>query len=372
MEIIKNLYRKYPARCILTLLLLFFCTFIMNDSFLYKTPVAKVVKTSIVKEEKVSNYNDTSVAITETEYEQKVTLKLLNTEHRGEKFTVTNTYISSQTDSNKLSYGDRLFVTIQENNNNISGSINGIKRDSFAFILIAIFIYILLIMTNKRGFFISTTLLINICIFGAALHFYSKGADILVLAYILVILFPTLTLVLSNGFNKNTLAAVISSFIALALSYTVMEISIKYGGEIDYSALDYIVGDHALDKIFFSGILLAGLGVIMDVTVTICSSLHELTIKHPKITSKELIKSGREIGFDIMGTMINVLLFTYICGLMPLIIIKMKNGISLLSILKLQIPFEICSFLMGSIEILLSIPVSIAVSSLLFNKRSKA
>lgn len=368
MKKIKELYKKYPVRFCITIFFVVFCIFILNNNWIYKKPVAKVVKSKIVHEETISNHSDTTFPVKEKQYEQKVTLKLLNTKHRGEKFNITNIYTDSRTDNSKLKKGDRVFVTINDKGDKLSGSVDSIKRDSYAFLLIAVFIYLIIMIVNKRGAVISVTLLVNIIIFAASLELYSKGTDILFIAFILIIIFPIITLVFSNGINKNTFAAVISSFISLFISAIILEASVKYGGEIDYSALDYIVGNHALDRIFFAGISLAGLGVIMDVAVSICASLHELSEKNPDTTIKQLFKAGREIGFDIMGTMINVLLFTYVCGLMPLIIIKMKNGISLLSIIKLQIPFEISSFLMGSIEILITIPVSIGISSILFKK----
>ena len=369
MENIKKLYKDHTGKFILTAVLLIFIIFISTNSWMYDHPIAKVVKTSIEKEETLSNYGNGTYPVTEKQFEQKVTLKLLNTDHRGEKFKIRNTYTESQMDNNKLSYGDKVFVHLNEKGKKLSGSIDGMKRDTHVFVLIAIFIYLMLLITKKRGFLISATLFVNICIFVFALGIYSKGIDIMFLASILVFVFPVITLIFSNGLNKNTFAAIISSFISLGLAYILFKASIKYGGEIDYSALDYIVGNHELDRIFFAGISLAGLGVVMDVSVTICSSLHELTVKNPDATIKQLINAGRQIGYDIMGTMINVLLFTYICGLMPLIILKMKNNISLLSIIKLQMPFEITSFLMGSIEILITIPAAIFVSSILFKKR---
>ena len=369
MDKIKNLYKSHPGKFVLSLLLIIFILFVSTNNWMYEKPIAKVVKTSIEKEETLTNYSNGTYPVTEKQYEQKVKLKLLNTEHKGEKITIRNTYSDSQMDNSKLSFGDRVFVKLNDNGKKLTASVEGIKRDTHVFILIAIFIYLMLIITKKRGFLISLTLFINITLFVFALGLYSKGIDIMLLTSILVFVFPVITLIFSNGINKNTLAAVISSFISLGIAYILFKASIKYGGEIDYAALDYIVGNHELDRIFFAGISLAGLGVIMDVSVTICSSLHELISKKPDATLKQLIDAGKQIGYDIMGTMINVLLFTYICGLMPLIILKMKNNITLLSIIKLQMPFEITSFLMGSIEILISIPAAIFVSTLLFRKR---
>ena len=113
----------------------------------------------------------------------------------------------------------------------------------------------------------------------------------------------------------------------------------EYGGEIDYAALDYVAGGQDLESIFIASVAIAGLGAVMDVAVSIAAALNELILKDPGISVKSLARSGREIGHDIMGTMINVLLFTYICGLIPLMIMKMKNEVSLLTIVRLQIPF---------------------------------
>ena len=64
--------------------------------------------------------------------------------------------------------------------------------------------------------------------------------------------------------------------------------------------------------------------------------------KDNNISKKRLLSSGRELGYDIMGTMINVLLFTYICGEIPLIILKMKNGFNLINLISLHIRKQLC------------------------------
>lgn len=364
-----NLCKTYPGQMILTFIFILSIIFLLNDDFLYKTPIGKVTKVTTTESKKVTNHNNGNFPVTEKSYVQKLTVKLLNTSKKGSKITLKNSYTFSQMDSVKLSRGDKVFLQLGVNDSLVSSSIQGIKRDSYSFILVALFIYLILLLTGKRGLFVSITTLINIGIFIAALHFYSEGIDILLIANILIFVFPCITLLLSNGIKKSTFVALSSTFLTLTISLLLFKLALTYGEEIDYAALDYIVGGHDLEQIFFASVELAGLGVIMDVSVSLCSSLCELVRKTPHIRFKDLILSGRQIGYDIMGTMINVLLFTYICGLMPLIILKMKNDISLITIIKLQIPFEICRFLFGSIQILLAIPVSIALSSVFLLKR---
>ncbi len=367
-----HLCKIYPTQMILTFILILSIIFLLNDDFLYKTPVGKITKVVTTESKNVTNHNNGSFPVTEKAYAQKLTIKLLNTSKKGSKITLKNTYTFSQMDSFKLSRGDKLFLQLGPKDSLVSCSIQGVKRDSFTFILIAVFIYLILLLTGKRGLYVSITTIINIGIFIAALQFYSEGTDILLIANILIFVFPCITLLLSNGFKKSTFVALSSTFLTLTVSLLLFKLALTYGEEIDYAALDYIVGGHDLEQIFFASVELAGLGVIMDVSVSLCSSLYELVMKTPDIRFKELLLSGRQIGYDIMGTMINVLLFTYVCGLMPLIILKMKNDISLITIIKLQIPFEICRFLFGSIQILLAIPISIALSGVfLLKRRSK-
>ncbi len=116
----------------------------------------------------------------------------------------------------------------------------------------------------------------------------------------------------------------------------------------------------------------------MDVAVAIAASLSEIVEKKPEVTFLELFKSGREIGYDIMGTMINVLLFVFSCGLIPMCLIRMNNDVSLITIIKLHIPCELCRFLVESIGIVLAIPISILVTSVMikvpgmFHRQKKA
>lgn len=117
---------------------------------------------------------------------------------------------------------------------------------------------------------------------------------------------------------------------------------------------------------FVAEVLFAGLGAIMDVAVTLSAAMGELIRKKPDISIKKLYLSGREVGYDIMGTMISVLLFTFAAGLIPSFLIRMNNEVAFFTNVRLYIPFEISRFLIESIGIVAAIPISIVVASALF------
>ena len=58
-----------------------------------------------------------------------------------------------------------------------------------------------------------------------------------------------------------------------------------------------------INEVLFSGILISGLGAVMDVGMSIASSLYEVKALNPQITKSQLFKSGINIGKDMIGTM---------------------------------------------------------------------
>ena len=109
----------------------------------------------------------------------------------------------------------------------------------------------------------------------------------------------------------------------------------------------------------------------MDVAVDISTALSEIIKQKPEISFRQLFRSGREIGHDIMGTMINVLLFVFGCGLIPMCLIRMNNSVRFVTIIKLHIPCELCRFFVESIGIVLAIPVSIIITSVMMKMSAK-
>ena len=143
----------------------------------------------------------------------------------------------------------------------------------------------------------------------------------------MVIAFAIVTLFCMNGCNKKTVSALLSTLCVLAMVMTVFSLVVHHTEELDFSTMEYL-DLRSIDnpeEIFYAEILLSGLGAIMDVAVDISTALSEIIKLKPEISFRQLFRSGREIGHDIMGTMINILLFVFISGLIPMCLIRMNN-----------------------------------------------
>lgn len=348
----------------ITLLLLLIIAVHHNYRFYHDT-IAKITKVDITYDHEEQDENGGI----EKYYMQNIKAILLNSKWKGKTVTLNNIYGSSEVYDNKYKKGDEVFITTKiDKNYQITGVITGLKRDTLMVILLAAFIYFVCLVALKKGFFTLITLFINICMFSYALDLYLKGSDIMLLSILASIFFTVFSLFLISGFNKKTFATILSTLISVGLTMVIFQIVLSYN-RIDYASMEYLTMPNDVENIFMAEILIGGLGAIMDIAITMAAATSELVEKDSTISTKELIKSGKEIGNDIMGTMINVLLFTFICGSIPFFILAMKNGIHIKNILTIYMSYEIYRFLTGSIGILLSIPISITLSILMLKKR---
>lgn len=355
--------KKGKKLCAFLLLFLALLVFTVNDAWLYKTPVAKIIEVHTEK----TGTSDASRGKKEIHYRQTLEGILLNGKKKGKDITLKNEYSYSGVLTERYRKGDRVFVSV--NGGSLSGSIKGLKRDVYLAALIGALALLLIFISGIQGTLTICTSAANIGIFGTGFARYLNGEDILPICNIMAVVFTAATLFLLSGFCRKTWAALLSVFCVLACIMWIFDVVTAHTPEMDYSAMEYLGSLDNPGDLFRAEIMLAGLGAIMDVAVTISTALGEIIEKRPETTFLRLFWSGREIGFDIMGTMMNVLLFVFGCGLIPAFLILMNNEVGFLTIVRLHIPYEICRFLIESIGIVLAIPVSILVASVCMKLR---
>lgn len=345
--------RRKRRYAVLLLLYVMSLIFVANDAWMYRTPVAKVTSVQAKEEGKIKGTR----GIEEMQYRQIIKATLLNGKDKGKEIGLTNEYSESGLITQGYRTGDRLLLT-----DSYSG-IKTRKRDTHLAALVGALLILLLVVSGRKGMLTIVTMLINSVIFGVGFYCLTNGKNMLWICNVMALLFAIGTLFCLNGWNRKTFAAIVSTICVLAFIMGMFDFVLAHTAELDYSQMEYLGSLDNPEMIFRIQVMFAGLGAIMDVAVTISSGLGEIIYKNPKVTFSQIFRSGREIGYDIMGTMMNVLLFVFGCGLIPTFLLQMNNGIRMLTILRLHIPHEICRFLVESIGIVLSIPISIFVAS---------
>lgn len=351
---------------ILIVLGLALIVFTYNNYNLYKETIVKIIKV----DDKYLSTEDVTFGYKEDIYEQVIKARILNGEDKNKIVSITNEYHKGEAYDQRFVVGDELFVTTYKKDKKISSvSINGYKRDKYVVILIVSFVLIIGLVGKFKGLLSVVSVFINIVIFYLLIHLNAiKDINLVLLSFIGSIIFSVICLTLVSGVNKKTFSAIISSVISIVLITFISLIVIKitqYSG-IRFEQMELLTRPY--EGIFISEIILGGLGAIMDVSISISSSLNELMEKNKKISVKKLTKSGFNIGQDIMGTMVNVLFFTYVCMGIANLTIYFRNGITIANLLSEYISLEMTRALTGAIGIVLTIPISIFITLLLYKR----
>ena len=340
--------------------------FVYNDHFLYKTPVLKVTE--------VKNEDKDSTMFRETYYCQTIKGIIKNGKYKGKEMTVENTVARSGVYGEVVKKGNELLVEISKDGKEIT-EIAGVKRDKYLVLLLVLFIDSLVLVAGKKGLKTLLSFIINILISALAIFIFQKKFNTLNLLSLYMgvsILFIVFSLFITNKKDRKTasaiLSAIISLFISFGLSFVLIKIYIK---DISIWTMEYIEAVYEYENFFYVTILLCGLGAIMDIAITISSSLNELIEKDPNITKAALIKSGREISKDIVGTMTNVMLYTCYTPIIPLVFLAIKNDMSLTDALSLYGEVDLIAVFTSSISIVLAIPISLYVAVLILKPSKK-
>ena len=121
--------------------------------------------------------------------------------------------------------------------------------------------------------------------------------------------------------------------------------------------------------LFVSGILISSLGAVMDVSMSIASSVTELSEVNPGMSSRSLFRSGMNIGRDMIGTMTNTLILAFAGTSLNLMIIMFAAGMQPYQLLNNNDTImEVIRAIAGSIGLVLAVPLTAAVASARFKK----
>ena len=348
-------YIKYLTILIISIAAI---VFVYNDYFIYKTPILKITN---IEEEKIDKEG----------IKQNITGVIKNGEYKNNIYTFENITSKSGVYDEQIHKHSEIFVSINDG----VASLVGIKRDKYIGILLILFIDFMLLIGNKKGLKTIFSLIINIVISLFVISIYYKNmniVNILILFIPVSVLFIVFSLFITNRVDKKTLSAIISSVISLFVSFLLSFILIEiFGSRIPYWTIEYseLIRDYKM--LFYVNVLLSGLGAIMDVSITMASSLNELIEKDSNISVNNLIKSGKEISKDITGTMVNVMLFTCFTSVIPICLLAFKNGLTVHSVISQFGQIEMIRVLTSSISIVLSIPIALYTSIFILKKVKK-
>lgn len=310
---------------------------------------------------------------------QNVKIKMLEGPYKGKEYDIINNI--SRLYNFKVAKGTKVVACMYFNEGKLNDiAITSYKRSHVLITLMALFVIITILVGGFKGVKSILALIFTlICVIFLMMPLMIRGVNPILSAILIAIISISITMTLVSGINKKTLAAITGTFIGVIVAGIIAYGFGKWAHLSgitmeDSESIMYIAETTGLkvSGILFAGILVASLGAVMDVAMSISSSIFEIYDVNEKMTLKELFKSGMNIGRDIIGTMTNTLVLAFAGGSITTMILLYSANMWTTQLINLDIlGTEVIQSLAGTIGIILTVPITAIISAYLCKTKIK-
>lgn len=325
----------------------------------------------------------TEIEIIETEYEMKekfqsIKLKITSGEHEDEIFEVGHNIPDNVAYAVPVKKGDQVVIMVEElEDGTVEVAVTDYMRQNYIIYLYVLFIILIVAIGRTKGLKAVITLTLTMfSVVKILLPMILEGANPIPITICISVGITVITVFIIGGLNSKSIAAIIGTsggvLIAGLIAYYIgNEVRLTGLSSEEANMLIYVFENAELDfkSLLFAGIIMGALGAVMDVGMSISSAMEEIHNANNELTREELFSAGMNVGKDIMGTMSNTLILAYTGSSIPLLLLFMAYETSIIKILNLDIiATEVIRSLAGSIGLVLTIPLTAFVASILMKK----
>jgi uncharacterized membrane protein len=179
------------------------------------------------------------------------------------------------------------------------------------------------------------------------------------------------SLYLAHGPGRKTTAAVVGTALALGLTAALAAAFVGVAALTGLASEDalnasFAVGGLSLRGLLLAGIILGGLGVLDDVTVSQASLVFELRRADPGAGFGELVRSALAVGRDHVAATVNTLFLAYVGASLPLLVLFVTSGDAFGTVATAEaVAVEVVRTLCGSIGLIAAVPLTTVLAAAL-------
>lgn len=375
----KQLIYQIIAVVVSALLILAAYVYVVGDGTVFKGDMeGEIIRAKVIRVVDTSKTNITGESEILT---VNFKAKAMNTNLRGKTLDViqeidkTYAFSPSQVEQN-----DVVLVESYTENGETHYYFGDYVRITPLIWLLLIFCVLVILFSRMQGVKTLVSLAFTcLAVFVVLIPAILNGKNIYLWAIAVCVFITVMTLTIINGFNKKAFCAgvgCISGTLCAGLIVVVTDKFLDMTGLLEEESvyLYYLIPENPINlkAIIFAMIIVGALGAVMDVAMSVSSSLWELRCKSPDISSKELMKSGFTIGRDMLGTMANTLVLAYIGSSLTSVLLLVSYNAGIEQVInKEMIIAEILQAIAGSMGMLLTLPLTSAVCATVFYKKQR-
>lgn len=311
--------------------------------------------------------------------EQKVRVKMLTGVRKGEELDVTSS--SGYLFGAACTVGMKVIVMQSVAGETTIASVYSQDREWVIYIFALLYLLALCIIGGKQGIKGCLGLIFTFfCVIFVYLPLVYLGYSPFWSAVFICFLTTLVTMYLIGGPTKKTCAATLGTLAGVVLAGISAWCFSKASGISGYNVSDietlmtlWNTNRIQVGGLLFSGLLISCLGAVMDVAMSISSAIDEIYKQNSSLTRKELFKAGMRVGRDMMGTDSNTLILAFAGSSVSTLLLDYAYDLPYQQIINSNnIGIAIMQGFAGSFGIVLSVPLTVLICTILFHRKETA
>lgn len=219
--------------------------------------------------------------------------------------------------------------------------------------------------------------------FGAIIYIYLPlvylGYSPFWVSVFICVITTLVTMLLIGGFARKTICATLGTMAGVIIAGAAATVFSNMTGVTGWNVSDIEslmtlqqVNGIQVGGLLFSGLLISALGAVMDVAMSISSSMQELHDQNPSMSRLELMRAGMRVGRDMMGTDSNTLILAFAGGSLSMLVLDYAYDLPYLQIINSNnIGIAVMQGLSGSFGIVLSVPATVVMAAYIYKMEKK-
>ncbi len=311
---------------------------------------------------------------------RNITIRLTPPQASEDTVVVTERVDIQIVNQPKTKIGDKVVILKTVDNESVDYFITDYNRLPMLGLVTVIFLLAVILLSRWKGFLSLLALAISLF---TLIRFIApailNGGNPLLISLVGVCALIIPMFYLGHGWNKKTTIAALATFISVILAAVIATIFVSLtrlaGLGSEEAAMLQLNSEQTinLSGLLLGGMIIGALGVLDDITIAQTTAIAELKEVNQTLTGWDLYRRGLKLGREHIASLVNTLALAYVGASFPLFLLFTLNSSQpVWAIINSEIiAEEIIRALVGSMALVLAVPIASALAAYVFGKTSK-
>ena len=365
-----HILRRHKRHLIILLITVLFAVFLIQYNQIDRVGLYDTEGKTFEKARVVDIVEDNETESGNQIGNQIVSLELLTGDYKGNKVEAVSS--SSYLYGAHCEVGMRVIAEVNESDDSLYVTVFSQDRTWILYAIVFLFLVTLCIIGGRQGFNSAIALVFTfVCIVFLFLPMIYRGISPVLAAAAVAVLTTFVTMYLIGGLSSKSITSMIGTVAGVGISAVLAVVFGKIAGISGYNVsdieqLEYVgqMTNVRIGELLYAGILISALGAVMDVAMSVASTISEIHFRNPQLSRKELFTSGIRVGKDMMGTMSNTLILAFTGSSINTLVFMYVYGYGIVQITNMySIGIEIIQGIASTMGVILTVPIVSVISA---------